>query len=57
MEVQKQIAHERFQIWVSTEDKIVSCHWVEHFSYIEFREHKDFLTYMQSLAENSYRFQ
>ena len=57
MDVQKQIAHEKFQIWVSTEDKIVSCHWVEHFSYIEFREHEDFLTYMQSLAENSYLFQ
>ena len=47
----------KFEIWVDEKEKIVSFHPIENSDFIDFQEHSHFLSYVQDLAERSYRFQ
>ena len=57
MDVWEQSMVDKFEIWVDEKEKIVSFHPIENSDSINFQEHSHFLSYVQALAEHSYRFQ
>ena len=57
MDVWEQSMVDKFEIWVDEKEKIVSFHPIENSDSINFQEHTHFLSYVQALAERSYRFQ
>ena len=57
MDVWEQSVVDKFEIWVDEKEKILSFHPIKNSDLIDFQEHSQFLSYVQDLAERSYRFQ
>ena len=57
MDVWEQSVVNKFEIWVDEKEKIVPFHPIENSDFIDSQEHSHFLSYVQDLAERSYRFQ